>query len=162
MARQRCSLTPAVEKDVLAFIRAGGFPHVAAEAAGVPRAVFERWLRQGQAPDGPTKYRAFFEAVQRAQAQARLGAEVEALKGKPIDWLKSGPGKETRQAAGWTAAGKAGQAGAERQESVLLRPEVQALIRQLLEALAPFPEARAAAAQALAAGAKPTRPRRRR
>jgi hypothetical protein len=29
-------LTDAIQADICAYIRAGGFPHVAAEAAGVP------------------------------------------------------------------------------------------------------------------------------
>src|SRR5438105_1422557 len=95
MARKRHLLTPAVEQAILAYVRAGGFPHVAAEAAGVPRAVFERWLARGQEPGGPAKYRAFLEAVRQAQAQARLGAEVSARDDKPLDWLRSGPGRET-------------------------------------------------------------------
>ena len=66
MARTRHLLTPAVEQAILSFIRAGGFPVVAAEAAGVPRAVFERWLARGEAPRGPAKYRAFAEAVRQA------------------------------------------------------------------------------------------------
>ena len=48
MARPRYRLTPALQEKIVAYIRAGGFPHVAAEAAGLPRRVFERWLERGQ------------------------------------------------------------------------------------------------------------------
>ena len=41
-------LTPDVQKAVCAYIAAGGFPHVAAEAAGVPRHVFDDWMRRGE------------------------------------------------------------------------------------------------------------------
>jgi hypothetical protein len=148
MARKRHLLTAAVEASICAYIRAGGFPHVAAEAAGVPRQVFERWLRQGQEGRGGPKYRHFYEAVQQAQAQARLGAEVAALNDKPMDWLKSGPGKETTTGAGWTSAVRP-RAGDSAEVNPFLQAEIQALVHLLLEALAPFPEARAAAARAL-------------
>src|SRR5436305_1668505 len=149
MARPQPALTPAVEQSILAYIRAGGFPHVAAEAAGISRDLFEHWLRCGQGPRASPQYRAFFEAVQQAIAQARLGAEVAALKGKPLDWLKYGPGKETAQSAGWTTTVKA-QPAHVRSDNPFLQPEMQDLLRTLLDALAPFPEARAALAQAIA------------
>src|SRR5215470_8351145 len=102
MPSPRHTLTTQVEEKILAFIRAGGYPHVAAEAAGVPRAVFEGWLGQGRRTGRPTKYRTFPEAVQQARAQARLKAETTAFKDKPLDWLKSGPGRETSDCTGWT------------------------------------------------------------
>ena len=49
MTTKRPLLTPAVEKIILAYVRAGGFPHVAAEAAGVPRDLFDEWMRKGEA-----------------------------------------------------------------------------------------------------------------
>src|SRR5206468_1043917 len=84
MARKRPPLTPDVEQAIAAFIRAGGFPHVAAEAAGIPRSVFESWLRRGRNPQGPRKYRAFVRAIDQAAAQARLGAEAASLKARPL------------------------------------------------------------------------------
>jgi hypothetical protein len=134
-------LTPEIERAIVAYVRAGGFPHIAAEAAGVPRAVFERWLRRGQGPRASARFRAFYDAVQQARAQARLGAEVAALNDKPMDWLRSGPGRETADSAGWTGSvrpGVAAGAGA-----LLLQPEVQALLTNLLRALEAHPEARA-------------------
>ena len=106
MPRQRHQLTPAVQQAILAYVRAGGFPHIAAEAAGVPREVFEHWLERGRGPRAPDKYRALLEGVRQAEAQARLGAEVSALNDKPLDWLRSGPGRETPDRAGWTATVK--------------------------------------------------------
>ena len=48
MAQKRPLLTAAVETTILAYVRAGGFAHVAAEAAGVPRELFEEWMRRGE------------------------------------------------------------------------------------------------------------------
>src|SRR5438105_11864897 len=103
MSSSRYRLTPAIQQAIVAYTRAGGFPHVAAEAAGVPRAVFARWLRRGEGRRAKARYRAFADAVRQAAAQARLGAEVSVRNDKPLDWLRSGPGRETADVPGWTA-----------------------------------------------------------
>lgn len=145
MPRPRHPLTPEIQDKIASYIRAGGFPHVAATAAGVPAEVFERWLRLGQRRSAPQKYYAFREAVLQAQAQARLKAESDAFGGKPMDWLRSGPGRETAARAGWSSAPRP-RAGTKDDDNPFLDPRVLAFFRVLLEALAPYPEARAAAA----------------
>jgi hypothetical protein len=147
MSSSRVELTPAIEQAIVAYIRAGGFPHVAAEAAGVPREVFERWRQRGEGPRARPRYRAFATAVRQAAAQARLGAEVAIHDDKPLDWLRNGPGRETTDTPGWTGPVRprpATQAG-----SLLLVPEIQSLLSRLIDALASFPDARAAAASVL-------------
>src|SRR5450755_4565132 len=42
-------LTPEVEQKILAYVRAGGYAHIAAVAAGIPFEVFEEWMRKGEA-----------------------------------------------------------------------------------------------------------------
>ena len=140
--------TPAVQKTIAAFVRAGGYPLVAAEAAGVPREAFEEWVRRGEADGAPKKYRDFVEALRQAEAQARLNAEVAAVKEKPMDWLRAGPGKETATRPGWSALAKP-RAGADKETPLAERPEVQEWIRLMLRVLEAFPEARAALAAAL-------------
>ncbi len=139
-------LTNALEQAIVAYIRVGGFPHVAAEAAGVPRATFAKWLRLGQKKRAAEPYRRFAAAVRQATAQARLSAELAALKGRPLDWLRCGPGKETPTNPGWTATTRA-TPSKEPSES---NNVADGLIAALLDLLAPFPEARAAVAAALA------------
>jgi hypothetical protein len=102
MARRRYVLTPALAQLIVSYARAGGYPWVCAEAAGVPREVFADWMAKGAEPDGRQRYRAFRREVLQAHAQARLKAEVAALSERPLDWLKSGPGKETALGSGWT------------------------------------------------------------
>jgi hypothetical protein len=148
MSAKRHPLTPTVQQMIVAYVRAGGFPHVAAEAAGVPCAVFERWMRRGHAPRPKDRYRAFAEAVGQAAAQARLGAEVAILTNKPLDWLRYGPGRETAKRRGWTGAVRAAVLPRRGRREALAEPEVQALIARLLGLLEPFPEARAAIATA--------------
>jgi hypothetical protein len=148
MSNKRPRLTVAVEQLIVSYIRAGGFAHVAAEAAGIPHEVFDAWLRQGENPRGHKKYRAFRVAVLKAQAQARLGAEVTVLKDKPLDWLRYGPGRQTEESAGWTGTVRPPPAGAGQKGAQALH-EVQELCKTVLELLAPYPEARAALAAAL-------------
>ncbi|HVS33986.1 MAG TPA: hypothetical protein VMS17_00265 [Gemmataceae bacterium] len=140
-------LTAEVEKTITAYVRAGGYPHIAAEAAGIPLDVFDEWLRKGEA-GRPLKYKRFVEKLRQAEAQARLNAEVAAFKDKPMDWLKAGPGKETPAKPGWSALAKP-RPGAAKETPLLMRPDVQTFLRALLTALEPHPEARAAVAAVL-------------
>ena len=142
-------LTPEIEAKIVAYVRAGGYAHIAAEAAGIPREVFEEWMRKGEAKRPNKTYRLFAETVRRAEAQARLNAEVAAFKNKPMDWLKAGPGKETTATPGWSALAKP-RAGAEKETSLLMDAGVQTLLRMLLQVLEPYPDARAAIAGVLA------------
>jgi hypothetical protein len=146
-------LTPAIQQAIVAYIRAGGFPHVAAESAGVPCRVFERWLRKGEERRTSKRYRSFAAAVRQAAAHARLGAEVQVRTDKPLDWLRYGPGRESSDRPGWTSAARPQPIS--RSESPLLDPAFAALLARLLEALADFPEARAAAARLIDSAASP-------
>jgi hypothetical protein len=141
-------LTPAVEQTIVAYIRGGGFPNVAAEAAGIPAAVFARWMRRGERRRAPEQFRAFALAVRQAVAQARLGAEVAVRDDKPLDWLRSGPGKETTNRIGWTGPVRPRPTPAAG-TSALLDGTVQSLITDVLRILEPHPEVRAEVAGAL-------------
>jgi len=93
----RLTITPEFIKDITAFIRAGGFPHVAAEAAGVPADVFDAWLARGNRKvrrDSNPLYRQLRDEVRTAKAQARLKAEMAVLEDNPAKWLQQGPGQE--------------------------------------------------------------------
>jgi hypothetical protein len=160
-------LTSQVEREIAAFIAAGGFPHVAAEAAGIPREVFEAWLELGS-PVGRKKgwkphrqYVPFWTAVMKARATARLRAEMAALSDDPIAWLRNGPGKDKPNDPGWSVGIKPVVHEQNTQINVLLSPEMQGIFASILQVLAPHPEARAAVAEALAgAGEFATGPKR--
>src|SRR5436309_2698023 len=94
-------LTPALQAVIVQFIRAGGYDWIAAEAAGVPRPVFERWLRWGERARRGS-YRDFFEQVLKARAEARLAAELTAFKKDARFWLRAGPGRESPDRPGWS------------------------------------------------------------
>jgi hypothetical protein len=149
MPRTRHRLTPEVEQTLLTYVRAGGFPNVAAAAAGLPADVFARWLRKGRGPGARRRYRDFRDAVLQAAAQARMAAEVQVFQKRPLDWLRYGPGRQAADSPGWTATVKAPAAGPGRETNLLLLPEVQHLIQVLLDRLTPYPDARTAVAAAL-------------
>jgi hypothetical protein len=150
MARAPLPPTPEQIRTIASYIRSGGYPHVAAEAAGVAAEVYDFWMQHGQKSTAGAALREFYEAVREARAQARIKAELEAYKHKPLDWLKSGPGKENADAPGWSATVKARQASERAPLNVLEHPELQEVFRALIDALADYPEARAAAAKVLA------------
>jgi len=142
-------LTPELSKQIVAAIRAGGYPHVAAEASGVPKDVFDDWLAQGNRKNAWEPFRSFAMAVREAFAQARLRAEVEGYKKNPRMWLVNGPGRESEQRPGWSTSVKPAATTPE-SRNVLCDPEIMELFHKVLEALNPFPDARQKVADALA------------
>src|SRR5580698_9687677 len=95
-------LTPQLSKDIASSIRAGGYPHVAGEAWGVPKDVFDDWLKRGNQKNAWEPYRTFAIEVRQAFAQARLRAEAASYEKDPKLWLVHGPGRETEEQPGWS------------------------------------------------------------
>jgi hypothetical protein len=149
MARRRFSLTPEVQNSILAYIREGGFPHIAAEAAGVPAEVFHDWIKKGQQRRAREPYRSFATQVRQAIAQIRLLTEIDVRKDDPRFWLLKGPGRETPNNPGWTRETKPLIVQDNRTVNLLASPQWNSLWAIILQALAEFPEARLALAQAL-------------
>src|SRR6476659_1779093 len=142
----RHPLTPEVQALICNYIRAGSFAQNAAEAAGIPAKTFNGWMRYGRARRPVLLYRDFLEAVNQAKAQARLVAESEARRKAPLSWLRYGPGRETSRMPGWTDPVKPRP---RRERSGPSFSRFQEMIPVLLEVLGPFPEARAALADAV-------------
>lgn len=94
---RKSKLTPEVHREIVEAIRAGAYDWVAAEAAGVSRVSFYRWLN-----DERPKYRAFRDDVMRARAEARRRAEIAVARESPFNWLRYGPGRSRPDAPGWT------------------------------------------------------------
>ena len=101
MAGRKTKLTPEVQNKVVAFVRSGSFAWVAAEAAGISKATYYRWMKRGgEATHGI--YRDFYEAVREAMAQARVAAEIAVREHNPLAWLRYGPGRSRPDEPGWT------------------------------------------------------------
>jgi len=132
------SLTPALTASIVSFIRSGCYDWTAAASAGVPRELFEDWLRRGQAGEEP--YRELAAEVAQARAQARAKAEIEAFRLDPLFWLRHGPGRETPEAPGWSTPVK--PMGASEEADALASPALLQLLAVLDEALRDHPEAR--------------------
>lgn len=83
---------------ILDAIAQGAYRHVAAGAAGVTVQTLGRWIKD------PNK-RDFTRALHQAEAQARLVAETNVHRTKPIVWLRLGPGRDTGdpERPGWTS-----------------------------------------------------------
>ena len=79
MTRFSVRLTSDKQDQILSAIRAGGYPHIAALAWGVPTKVFAHWLEMGRRPRAREPYRSFALAVDEAHAQARLRAEMDVI-----------------------------------------------------------------------------------
>jgi len=142
MARERYELTAEVQQAIVAYVRAGGYPHVAAEAAGVPGRVFERWLRR--AAEGDERFRALAEAVRQARAQAGWGRRWRrATSGRWTGCAAARASRRRSRPDGRARCGRRGRGGG----LVLLEPEAQALFRAMLAGLGAFPEARVALAR---------------
>jgi hypothetical protein len=148
-------LTPELGKQIAGAIRAGGYPHVAAEAFGVPKDVFDDWLKRGNQKNAWEPHRSFALEVRQAFAQARLRAEAASYEKDPKVWLVHGPGRETEEQPGWSVSVKPTEAVAEG-HNALLDPQLMALFRAVMDVLRPYPDACAKVAQALIkAGVQP-------
>ncbi|HMF14192.1 MAG TPA: hypothetical protein VKE94_17875 [Gemmataceae bacterium] len=135
---------------ILASIRAGGYPHVAAEAYGIAADRFLGWLQRSRARKASAGVRRLAAKVREAAARARLKAEMAVFEADPRFWLRHGPGKETRHAPGWSALAKpVFGAGGDGGANLLASRELQAILTEVSRALEPYPEARAATAAAL-------------
>jgi hypothetical protein len=140
MSRQP-RLTLEMHRQIAAAIRAGGFPHIAAQAFGVPQPVWDVWLRRGTAPGAREPTRSLVQEVHQAHAQARLKAEISVHGEAPRIWLEHGPGRDRADCPGWAGAVQAAPAAGER--NPLLEPGTLELIHYVKGLLDEFPEPRA-------------------
>lgn len=141
-------ITPGVARSIAAAIRAGVYPHVASEAFGPSREVFDEAMRLGAQDGAPSEAQEFASEIRQAIAQARLKAEMLVLEKDPNFWLKHGPGKASESNPGWTNPVKPLLA----EENDAVGPgsaEVLELGAEILKALEPFAEARAAVVKVL-------------
>lgn len=141
-------LTAEVRQLIVAAIRAGAWDYIAAEAAGIDDSQFYRWMVRGK-EQPKSIYGQFRREVEQAYGQARLAAELRVHQERPFEWLRSGPGRERTGRPGWSDH----QISVELQQgptvNLFLSQEWIVIEATLLEALSPYPEARAAVVAAL-------------
>jgi hypothetical protein len=142
-------LTPDIAQTICAYIRQGGFPHIAAEAAGIPVEVFQSWLAKGRSKRAKNPYRSFAAEVRQALAQARVLAEMGTWKASPVIWLLKGQGKDAAGNPGWSRETDPVIVEENDTVNVFASPEWASVLVTIQHALASFPEARVALAQAL-------------
>ena len=141
-------ITPDIARSIAAAIRAGVFPHVASEAAGVSRELFDEAMHLGTQSGAHPEAQAFAALIRQAIAQARMKAEMLMLAQDAGFWLKHGPGKGSESNPGWTNPVRPSQEE-ERDGSLAASAEVLDLGAKILEALEPFEEARLAVVKVL-------------
>ena len=148
MAVTLLRMPPEVRSQILGTIRAGGYPHIAAEAWGMPKETFDDWIRRGEEPKAREPCRSFARDVRLAHAQARLKAELSVFESDPKIWLIHGPGRETDDSPGWSISVKPAELSVAGR-NVLLDPELMRLFHIVMQALEPHKEARLEVALAL-------------
>jgi hypothetical protein len=149
MARNDGKLFKERAAEILSFIRAGAFPLVAAEAAGVPRQVYEKWLEAGEKRRAREPFRSFARDVRKAVAGARILQEHAVYEKDPKYWLVHGPGKDMPGNPGWTGEVRPLSVEAALARSGPARPEWESILTAIRHALADHPEASQAVAEAL-------------
>lgn len=138
-----------LERAICDAIRSGGYGHIAAVAAGLPEKIYQRWMKRGQRKGQEhQRFRQFRQRVLQAQAAARLKAEQEVFATDTAKWLRYGPGKDPDALRGWTGTVRP-EFEQRVQINLLATREGSTLIQTILAALAPHPEAKLAAAQAI-------------
>jgi hypothetical protein len=142
------NLNAALCSQIMAAIRAGGYPHVAAEACGVAKDVFEDWLHRGALKTAREPCRRLACGVREAAAQARLAAEIDGHKNDPKTWLIHGPGRENEQRPGWSASVRPAVI-ATATGHVIDDAEIMSVCHVVLNVLVAYPEARREVGEAL-------------
>jgi hypothetical protein len=149
MSRRALPFDSLLAERILSYIRSGGYPTVAAEAAGLPKEVFLQWVKRGEKTKAREPYRSFARGVREAAALGRLVAELAVHDKEPKYWLAHGPGKETEHNPGWSAEVKPSDKHEAAAQAGMPDVQWQMLHALLMRALDPYPEARLAVAEAL-------------
>src|SRR5688572_14776610 len=136
---KRIRLTASLHQKIVAAIRAGGFPHIAAQAFGVTSAQLESWLRRGEHGRGEP-YRSFAREFRDSYAQARLKAEIHVFNEDPPRWLEHGPARDRADSPGWSSAVRA-LTNLEGEHNALADPEFLEFMQRARHEFADLPEA---------------------
>lgn len=86
MARgRRTKLTPEVQNRIVAAMKAGNYMEAVCNFAGIGTSTFYRWMERGEkAKSG--RYREFWEAVKKAEAEAEVRMVAQWQAHMPENW----------------------------------------------------------------------------
>ena len=121
------SITEERRRQILTYIRAGVFDHVAAQSVGISPRTFRDWIARGEGRGqrlATPELARFAQEVRAAKAEARIAAEVRVYREQPGYWL-SRAARTRDTAEGWTEP-----AGTERGE--LTMEQVRAMSEEEL------------------------------
>jgi transposase len=85
MAGRRTKLTPALQKKLVAAIRAGNYMEAACKAARIGVSTFFRWMERGEKASAG-QFREFWEAIRLAESVAEMVAVAKWQKHIPDSW----------------------------------------------------------------------------
>src|SRR5579862_1552420 len=142
MPKSKQKLTVELLDAICQRLKAGAFERVAVESLGVSWSAYRDWQDRAKRRHCPSIYRQLGGQIIQARAHARFMAEMTVCKTDPKFWLVQGPGRDSAIQEGWGTGKTTAATAAAPHDNVLLGE----LFELLLTALAPFPEARAAAA----------------
>jgi hypothetical protein len=93
-------LTPDRQQKLIEAIVAGNYYETACAVAGVDYSTFRRWMQRGE-EELQGKYREFFEALTRAEAEAETQAVAIWQRAMPDDWRAAQMFLERRHPDRW-------------------------------------------------------------
>jgi len=140
----RLQLTAGLIEQIASGVRAGGYPHVSAQAWGVPKAKFDEWIAKGA--KGRGKCGLLATTMNQAHAQARLRSEMSISREEARIWLEHGPGRDQPGNPGWSSSARAAVAT---ENSILSNAALVSALGQAVGALSEHPEARQHIAQSI-------------
>ena len=93
-------LSAEVRERIVTAIRAGNYADAAAQAAGISPSTYYRWMARGER-ERAGAFRAFREAVVRAEAEAEVHAVAIVRRAMAEDWRAAVAYLERRHAGRW-------------------------------------------------------------
>lgn len=115
---RKSKLTPQLIDQLCRHLKTGTFDYAAAQAVGISKRTFYRWLEQGRQEEDALATREesgeeipdsdlslfwhFWHKVSQSTAIARIDAEKRVFTEDPFKWLRYGPGRERPGQPGWT------------------------------------------------------------
>lgn len=132
---RRTKLTPQLQAEICHLIAAGNLYCVAAVANGIHRTTFFNWMNKGRNEDEPTVFRDFFDAVERASAEAECANVFIVRMAAEKDWRASAWWLERRHPLRWgrKRAEISGPSGNPIQHEVGAKEALMARIRGIVE-----------------------------